>query len=539
VFVCVCVCDDDSVNKGASTHQTTNPYRQCNPNPMSLGVAAHFHTLQFSAQPGTPQFDAVNALKNCYAVELQQPERFTRGISGGTDARDDFNQFMLQGVINELRWNGFSSLFSATWLLRTVSESARVKQKMGVGYDWEPPLPGDGVQHGDIARAQQARTQINLDYIWAPNTRHICQPNWKCVELAINALKGQNCPFGICQPEGNRSSEAQPIACVVLALNQWYRLRDLSEIFPCELGLTNGSRGLLLYIGGDDPLNPNMLLMYVPTYCGPSLLSDDVWTELQRSSVVQQAMAQEQALGKDKIVPVLKQRLATFATGTVLVIYLHLQHNNCEKSTLLHIHTPAHTARWRQLQGLDCDLQQFPCELNKATTAASALGCEFDQVFADLGPSDFALFNSLVMLSRATSWKNLTLADFNVSRLTNIMKNDDKRRSFRDVVSFVTLLNERCSHTTDMLGNVNHSDGTVQEVLYEAKRERERVAEDERLFEQLKKLWDGDQSCGEQSWESVFQEYVRATFRKRQRDNSSADEDDDVDVPMQKRHKGC
>jgi len=355
---------------------------------------------------------------------------------------------------------------------------------MGVGYDWEPPLPGDGVQHGDIARAQQARTQINLDYIWAPNTRHICQPNWKCVELAITALKGQNCPFGICQPEGNRSSEAQPIACVVLALNQWYRLRDLSEIFPCELGLTNGSRGLLLYIAGDDPLNPNMLLMYVPTYCGPSLLSDDVWTELQRSSVVQQAMAQEQALGKDKIVPVLKQRLATFAT-----------------------------ARWRQLQGLDCDLQQFPCELNKATTAASALGCEFDQVFADLGPSDFALFNSLVMLSRATSWKNLTLADFNVSRLTNIMKNDDKRRSFRDVVSFVTLLNERCSHTTDMLGNVNHSDGTVQEVLYEAKRERERVAEDERLFEQLKKLWDGDQSCGEKSWESVFQEYVRATQR--------------------------
>jgi len=100
---------------------------------MSLGVAAHFQSLQFSARTGTPQFDAVNALKNCYAVELQQPERFTRGISGGTDARDDFNQFMLQGVINELRWNGFSSLFSATWLLRTVSESARVKQKNGGG----------------------------------------------------------------------------------------------------------------------------------------------------------------------------------------------------------------------------------------------------------------------------------------------------------------------------------------------------------------------------------------------------------------------
>jgi hypothetical protein len=301
-------------------------------------VAEHYRALSGSTNSTKSQKAAVVALQSCYAVELQLQERFTRGIPSGTDAMQNLNQFMFRCVLSELRREGHSSLFSATWVLRTLSVSARLKQKMGV--DWDKPVSGDGVSHAEI---QKATAEINEKYIWASNARHICQRNWRCVELGITALKGQNCPFGICFPQGDRSPEAQPIACVVLALNRWYRLRDLNDIFPCELGLTNGSRGLLLYIHGSEPLKPDVLLMYFPSYCGPSLLSNEVWQLLQTTSVVQQAMAQEPALGMDKIVPVVRKKLRYFGAGTVLVIYLNFQHNNCENCTAVHIHTPEHT----------------------------------------------------------------------------------------------------------------------------------------------------------------------------------------------------
>ena len=154
------------------------------------------------------------------------------------------------------------------------------------------------------------------------------------------------------------------------------------------------------------------------------------------------------------------------------------------------------------MTGPDEKLEQFPVELNTATTAASALGYEFDRVFGDLGHCDLALFNSLVILSRATSWNNLTLADFEVSRLTGIMNKEDKRKSFQDVVSFVNLLNERCLHTTQMIeghdwqrccettkqkhpGSKTVSLETVKKVLKAADKEKERVATDLRLFQQM------------------------------------------------------
>ena len=430
---------------------------------------------------------------------------------------------MFTCVLSELRRLGHLSRFSATWVLRTLSVSARVKQKMGVECDWEFPVSGDGDLH---AKIQEATAEVNKEYIWAPDTRHICQRNWRCVELAITALKEQKCPFGICFPKGNRSPEAQPIACVVLALNRWYRLRDLRDIFPCELGITNGSRGLLLHIHGDplkpdgDPLKPDVLLMYFPTYRGPCLLSSDVWQKLKRSSVVQQAMRQEPALRQEKIVPIVRKKLQDFGAGTVLVIYLHFQHNNCEIfKSCIYTHTGTHTARGPQLTGPDAHLEQFPVELNTATTAASALGYEFDRVFGDLGRCDFALFNALVILSRATSWEKLTLADFDVSRLTGIMNQEDKRKSFQDVKSFVDLLKERCSSTTEMIkghdwqrfceatkekhpASQTVSLDTVNKVLQAADKEKERVAEDMWRFQEMKKAWNVNHS-----WQSVFQKF--------------------------------
>ena len=175
-------------------------------------------------------------------------------------------------------------------------------------------------------------------------------------------------------------------------------------------------------------------------------------------------------------------------------------------------------------------------ELNTATTAASALGYEFDRVFGDLGRCDFALFNALVILSRATSWEQLTLADFDVSRLMGIMNQEDKRKSFQDVKSFVDLLKERCSSTTEMIKDHDWqrlceetkekhpksqtvSLDTVNKVLQAADKEKERVAEDELWFQEMKKVWDGNHS-----WESVFEkfkEYAPATSRKRKQPDSS------------------
>jgi hypothetical protein len=168
------------------------------------------------------------------------------------------------------------------------------------------------------------------------------------------------------------------------------------------------------------------------------------------------------------------------------------------------------------LTGPDEKLEQFPVELNTATTAASALGYEFDRVFGDLGHCDLALFNSLVILSRATSWNNLTLADFEVSRLTGIMNKEDKRKSFQDVVSFVNLLNERCLHTTQMIEGHDWqrccaesktvAPETVKKVLQAADKEKEGVAKDLRLFQQMKDDWNVNGS-----WESVSEVYVSAT----------------------------